>query len=165
MSDKGFVGVFAAVVLFVVALSTFLKSPTPNPNTPTPVTPTPVTGETGSGDMSDFGKQKTGSGVVYEKTSSNGTIFAVNEIVGDKNNRLYEVGTVQGGVFTPLATSTNSAVVFDTLSAAKSKVDDLASPSNTGPISEPQEEDEPLPPSNPADNLNPFPKGFGGGGF
>ena len=163
MTDKGYVGVFAAVVLFVVALGSFLRSPTPNPNTPTP---TPVTGEAGSGDMPDLGEQKTASGIVYEKTATNGEVFAVNEVVGDKNNFLFQVGTIQNDVFTSLATSSNNAVVFDSLNAAKLKVDDLVSSSSTGPVTQPQDEPDNSQQGNPAVNLSPFPTGrFGGGGF
>ena len=156
MADRGFVGVFAAVVLtFVVIGSLFRKSD--------PVETTPPQGG---------GEPISGEGVVYEKTASNGTTFAVNEIISDQDKRVYQVGTSNDGVFEGVLTGSSFGnLSYRTKGEAVAKVDSLvydidnADPSG-GPVSEPSPSPV-APPTLPPprnDPTNPFPYGGLGSG-
>ena len=156
MADRGFVGVFAALVLTVVVIASVFRKG--NGATPIPITPDapPVVG----------------GGVVYESTASNGTTFAVNEVATDQNKLVYEVGTVSAGSFSVLTGSSISRIAFTTFDEAKTTVDNLvAEVDNTdpssGPVSEPSSQPS-KPPTfepRPSDPLDPFPSGFGAGGL
>ena len=157
MADRGFVGVFAALVLTVVVIASVFRKGNGAPSEPLP---------------QGGGVPVLGKGVIYEKTTSNGETFAVNETVSDQNKLVYEVGTIQEGSFSVLTGSSISRIAFTTFDEAKTTVDNLvAEVDNTdpssGPVSEPSSQPS-KPPTfepRPSDPLDPFPSGFGAGGL
>lgn len=159
MTDRGFIGVIAALALtFVVIGAIFRKNGEADVVEPVAPQEEPTTNE----------------GVIYTKTASNGTTFGVNQTMNDQGKTIYQVGTVNDGIFEGvLEGSTYGNLTFKDRRMAVQEVDSIVSEiDNTDPSGGPVKEPTPTPEAPPTlppprnDPTNPFPSsGLGSGAY